>query len=143
MELIYLDASVLLSLLIADGHTASASAWYSGLRAAVVVSDLANLEVSAVASRHLRVGRLTRQQVDGALLDFDALRAGCERLTHSAADFQLGERLARDFPTNLAAADALHLASAKNAGATLATFDGRLAEAARGQGVEVVRFESD
>ena len=57
--LIYLDASVLLSLIIADAHTASASAWYSSLSAAVVVSDFASLEVSAVASRHLRVGRLT------------------------------------------------------------------------------------
>ena len=90
-----------------------------------------------MASRHLRVGRLTRQQVDGALLDYDALCAGCERLTPSAADFQLAERLARDFSTKLAAANALHLASAKNAGAALATFDARLAEAARGQGIEV------
>jgi len=134
--LIYLDASVLLSLVFADAHTASASVWYSGLRAAVIVSDFASLEVSAVASRHVRVGRLTQQQVDGALLDCDALRAGCERLTHSTADFQLAERLARDFSTKLAAADALHLASAKNAGAALATFDARLAEAARAQGVE-------
>jgi uncharacterized protein len=135
--LIYLDASVLLSLLIADANTASASAWYSGLRATVLVSDFANIEVSAVASRHLRVGRLTQRQVDGVLLDFDALRAGCERLTHSEADFQLAERLARDFSTKLAAPDALHLASAKNAGAALATFDQRLEEAARGQGVEL------
>ena len=137
MGLIYLDASVLLSLLIADAHTASASAWYSELRATVVVSDFANLEVSAVASRHLRIGTLTLGQVDGALVDFDALRAGCERLPHSATDFQLAERLVRDFSTKLSAPDALHLASAKNAGAALATFDARLAEAARGQGVEV------
>ena len=137
MGLIYLDASVLLSLLIADAHTASASAWYSGLRATVVVSDFANLEVSAVALRHLRVGRLTQRQVDGALLDFDALRDGCERLTHDAADFQLAERLVRDISTKLAVADALHLARAKNAGAALATFDERLAQAARAQGLEV------
>jgi predicted nucleic acid-binding protein len=43
----------------------------------------------------------------------------------------------REFSTNLTAPDALHLASAKNAGATLATFDARLADAARAQGVEV------
>ena len=40
----------------------------------------------------------------------------------------------RDFATKLTAPDALHLASAKNAGATLATLDARLVEAARGQG---------
>jgi predicted nucleic acid-binding protein len=65
------------------------------------------------------------------------MRANCERLSHGAADFLLAEHMVRDFSMKLAAADALHLASAKNAGAALATFDGRLAEAARTQGVEV------
>lgn len=65
------------------------------------------------------------------------MRANCERLSHGAADFLLAERIVRDFSTKLAAADALHLASAKNAGATLATLDARLAEAARAHGVEV------
>ncbi len=135
--MIYFDASVLVSLLVADAHTEKASAWYSGLSATVVVSDLANLEVSAVLSRHLRVGRLSQGGVESALLDFDAMRANCERLSHGAADFLLAERIVRDFSTKLAAADALHLASAKNAGATLATLDARLAEAARAHGVEV------
>jgi uncharacterized protein len=94
-----------------------------------------NLEVSAVISRCLRVGRLTKRLAEGALLDFDAIRANCERLSHGVGDFMLAERLIRDFATKLAAADALHLASAKTAGAALATFDARLAEAARGQGV--------
>jgi uncharacterized protein len=48
--------------------------------------------------------------------------------------------LVRDFATKLTAPDALHLASAKNAGATLATLDARLADAARGQGVEVAEL---
>ncbi len=139
--MIYLDASVLVSLLIADAHTPKVSSWYSGLSATVVVSDLANLEVSAVLSRDLRVGRLPQSAVENALLDFDAMRASCERLSHTTADFLLAERIVRDFSTKLAAADALHLASAKNAGAALATFDARLAEAARTQGVEAAAVE--
>jgi predicted nucleic acid-binding protein len=138
--LIYFDASVLLPLLIADAHTEKASAWYSGLSATVVVSDFANLEVNAVLWRHLRVGRLTQGEVENALLDFDAMRANCERLSHGPSDFLLAERLVRDFSTKLAAADALHLASAKNAGAALATFDARLAEAANGRGVALVEL---
>ena len=118
--MIYFDASVLVSLLVADAHTEKASAWYSGLSATVVVSDLANLGVSAVLSRHLRVGRLTQGGVESALLDFDAMRANCERLSHGAADCLLAERLVRDFSMKLAATHALHLASAKNAGAALA-----------------------
>jgi uncharacterized protein len=133
--LIYFDSSVLLPLLIADAHTDRASAWYVGLSATVVVSDFANLEVNAVLSRHLRVGRLTQGEVENALVDFDALRANCERLSHAASDFLLAERLVRNFSTKLAAADALHLASAKNAGAIFATVDARLAAAAQGLGV--------
>ena len=64
------------------------------------------------------------------------MRADCERLHHSSADFLLAQRLTRDASTKLAAADALHLASAKNAGAAIATFDLRLADAARAQGLE-------
>ena len=138
--MIYLDASVLVSLLVADAHTDRANAWYSSLSAPVIVSDLANLEVSAVLSRDLRDGRLDRESVDAALLDFDAMRAGCERLSHRSDDFRLAERIVRDFATKLAAADALHLASAKNAGADLATFDGRLAEAAQMQKVVLVEL---
>ena len=70
-------------------------------------------------SRHLRVARLTQGEVENTLLDFDPMRANCERLSHGPSDFLLAERLVRDFSTKLAAADALHLASAKNAGATL------------------------
>ena len=137
MGLIYLDASVLIPLLVADAHTTRAVAWYSNLNATLIVSDLANLEVSAVVSRDQRKGRFTREAAESALLDFDAMRANCERLSHGAADYLLAERLVRDFSMKLAAADALHLASAKNAGAALATLDERLADAARMQGVEV------
>jgi len=138
--LIYLDASVLVPLLVADAHTTRAVAWYSKLNAALIVSDLANLEVSAVAPRDQRRGRLTQEAAENALTDFDAIRANCDRWNHGAADFLLAQRLVRDFPNKLAAADALHLASAKNAGATLATLDARLADAARMKGVDVVEI---
>jgi predicted nucleic acid-binding protein len=63
------------------------------------------------------------------------LRAQCLSYAHGRDDFVLAELIARDFTTRLLAPDALHLASAKNAGATLATFDARLAEAAKPTGV--------
>jgi predicted nucleic acid-binding protein len=135
--LIYLDPSVLLPLVAADAHSARATVWYLGVSAALIVSDLANLEVSAVISRSVRAGRLSPRKAESALLDFDAMRAGCERLSHTIDDFLLAGRLVRDFGTKLAPADALHLASAKNAGAVMATFDRRLAEAARAQGVDL------
>lgn len=138
MGLIYLDASVVIPLLVADAHTQRALKWYSDGNEALIISDLAGLEVSAVILRDLRKGRFADEVAENALLDFDAMRANCERLSHGASDFSLAERLIRDFATKLAAADALHLASAKNAGATLATLDGRLAEAA-GAGGRAIR----
>ncbi|HEY1865192.1 MAG TPA: type II toxin-antitoxin system VapC family toxin [Roseiarcus sp.] len=137
MGLIYLDASVLIPLLVADAHTQRVVDWYSNGEGTLIVSDLANLEVSAVVLRDLRKGRFAEEVARNALLDFDAMCANCERLTHGAADFLLAQRLTRDYSTRLAAPDALHVASAKSAGAALATFDARLAEAALGQGVEV------
>jgi predicted nucleic acid-binding protein len=110
---------------------------YQDLRESVVVSDLASLEVCAVVSREFRAGRHTRASAEKAFADFEAFRAQSERLSHGPGEFALAEQLVRDFSTKLAAADALHLASAKNAKAALATFDARLAEAARAQGVEV------
>jgi len=138
---VYLDASVVLSIITADVHSDRAARWYAALQASVIISDLANLEVCAVISRELRAKRFSRPAADQALLDFDALRAASERATFGAQDFAIADRLVRDFATKLAAADALHLASALSAGATLATFDARLAGAARAEGVAVADID--
>jgi uncharacterized protein len=138
--IIYFDASVLVSIIIVDANSPNVGRWYESLSASVIVSDLANLEVSAVISREFRTRRYTRAQADKAVGEFDALRAQSDRMTHGPRDFDLAELLTRDYSTKLSAPDALHLASAKNAGAVLATLDVRLADAARAQGVEVARL---
>jgi predicted nucleic acid-binding protein len=138
--IVYLDTSVVLSIVALDSNSDKAGAWYESLQAAVVISDLADLEVCAVISRELRAKRFTRAAADKALADFDSLRAASERLTPGAQDFALADQLVRDYATKLSAPDALHLAAARNAGARLATFDVRLAEAARAQEVDVVEL---
>jgi len=135
--IVYLDASVLVSIVTLDANSEKAGRWYDGLVATVIISDLADLEVCAVISREFRARRFSRTSADQAFSDFDALRATSERLSHSTQDFALADRLVRDYSTKLSAPDALHLASAKNAAAAMATLDARLAEAARAQGVEV------
>ncbi len=135
--IVYLDASVILSIIALDANSEKAGRWYKDLSAAVVISDLASLEVCAVVSREFRARRYTPAAADRAIADFEALRAQSERMSHGQQDFSLSEQLVRDYSLKLAAADALHLASAKNAGASIATFDARLAEAAPAQGVEV------
>ena len=139
--IVYLDTSVIVSIITLDGNSKRAGRWYEGLYSPVIISDLANLEVCAVISRDLRSSRFSRAYADKARIDFDALRATSERWSHGAQDFTLADRLVRDYSTKLSAPDALHLASAKNASAALATFDDRLAGAARAQGVQVAEVE--
>jgi predicted nucleic acid-binding protein len=134
---VYFDTSTILSIILVDSHSEKAGRWYRSMQASVIVSDLAGLEVCAVVSRQFRAKRLSRSSADNALSDFEAFRAESERMTCGPNEFGLAEKLIRNFETKLSAPDALHLASAKNAGAALATLDVRLAEAARGQGVEV------
>lgn len=127
-------------MIIVDVNSPSVGRWYESLNASVIISDLANLEVSAVISREFRMRRYTRAQADKAVGEFDALRAHSDRMAHRPRDFDLAELLIRDYSTKLSAPDALHLASAKNAGAVLATLDPTLADAARAQGVEAAPF---
>jgi predicted nucleic acid-binding protein len=103
----------------------------------LIVSDFAVTEVAAVVMRDVRTGKLRRDDALQALADLDALRASCERLAHGPEDFRLAEVIVRDETTKLGAADALHLAGAVHAKAALATFDDRLAEAARARGVDI------
>jgi uncharacterized protein len=135
--LIYLDTSVLLSLLVKDSGTEGVRAWLANVAEPLVVSDLAALEFAAVLTRFLREGRLTAEGVTKAFRDFDDFRGDSEPLPQRPADFAVAERLARDFETKLSAPDALHLASAINARIALATLDKRLAQAAKGR-TEVV-----
>ncbi len=89
------------------------------------------MEVAAVVSRRLRQGLSSEDEARAILRDFDLLRNACGSHVHHRADSELADELVRQFPTKLAAPDALHLASAVNLDATLVTFDQRLAEEAR------------
>jgi len=137
---IYLDTSVLLTFVLEESGSEEVRNWLRRARGPFIVSDLARLEFSAVATRETRTGRYTTGDATRALAIFDRLRGHSLPLRHSRADFDLAEAFLRDFETKLRAPDALHLASARNAHAAFATLDLRLAEAGRAQGAEVVDF---
>jgi len=92
---------------------------------------------SEVVTRAGRTGRLNATDASAALASFDLLAARSRPLRHGPADFESAEKLVRHSTAKMAAPDALHLESAKNAGAALATFDARLADATRAQALEV------
>ena len=133
----YVDTSVLVAAVFEEPRSAGARDWLRRTSERIIVSDLAGLEVAAVVSRARRTRRFDDAAATRALANFDEVRGAALPLRHGRGDFQLADALVPDFSAKLAAADALHLASAKNAGAALATFDARLADAAREHGVEV------
>lgn len=133
----YVDTSILAAAIFEEPRSAAARDWFRQMSGRIMVGDLAGLELAAVVSRAVRMRRFDSDAAARALASFDEIRADSLPCSHGRGEFEFAERLIRDFSTKLAAADALHLATAKNAGAILATFDLRLAEAARGQGVEV------
>jgi hypothetical protein len=65
--IVYFDAPVVVSIIMVDAHSPMPGRWYEGLSASVIISDLANLEVSAVISREFRAKRYTRAQADKAV----------------------------------------------------------------------------
>ena len=134
---VYADTSVIAAVVFEEPGSEAARGWFRRTSQQIIVSDLARLEFAAVVSRAVRTGRFNDGQATRALASFDEFRAASLGPSHGRSDFELAEKLVRDYSTKLAAPDALHLASARNAGAALATFDTRLADAARAQGVEV------
>ena len=138
---VYADTSLLAATVFEEPRSGSARAWLKRTTQQLIVSDLARLEFAAVVSRAVRIGRFDVEAAGRALMGFDELREASLPMSHARDDFELAERLVRDFGTKLSAPDALHLASARNSGAALATFDVRLAQAARAQGVEVAELK--
>lgn len=107
---------------------------------AVFVSDLTVAEFHVTVSRKLKLNQL---DPESELVVRDAFQEHVEddvlrRVGLSSAHYDVAGHLAKGCPVMLRTLDALHIAVARELGATLATFDRRLAEAARALRLEVV-----
>jgi predicted nucleic acid-binding protein len=123
----YLDTSALVKLVVAEPETAALRAWLSKVNRDPVACDLARTEllraVRQAAPEHVRQAR--------AVLD---------SITLTALTTSLLEQAGRLGPTTLHSLDAIHLAAALDLGDDLnsvVTYDDRLAEAARSNGIAV------
>jgi uncharacterized protein len=140
----YLDASVMLPILVKEPASAVVDAFMSNVRQELWVSDFAAAEVASGVSRLVRAGRL--QAIDGAacLSDFDVWRAAMTRAVEiHAVDVRLAGAYVRRFDLALRAPDALHLAITRRLDVALATLDRRMAGAARELGVAVEELTTD
>ena len=127
-----------MALLVEEIGSPAADHWWQSSRGNRIIGVFAAAEVAAAISRGVRTRRFTEEQARVALDDFDLVRSFCDPLWPAPMAFELADSLVRDFALKLAAPDALHLASAMIADATLVTFDERLAKAARACGAWVV-----
>lgn len=137
---LYLDASALAKLYLPETGSDALNRVLEG-RSDLVVSDLAVTEIVSSVCRRRREGAVTDATV--ALLRRAVLAHLDEGLYRKAELFSTTHREAEGLlvslaPVPLRAADALHLALAKEAGAaTVLTYDRRLAEAASASGLRV------
>ncbi len=134
----YLDANVLISLFAPDIFTAPAEDILSAGTRDVFVSDFACAEFASGISRLVRMGTYGAGDAQAIFSSFDVWTArSTERIETLAADMKAAEAFVRRLDLALRAPDALHIAMAQRAGATLVTFDQKMVESARALGLQV------
>lgn len=134
--MIYLDASVIVPLFVAEPRSAEANARILGQ--ALVASPLSFAETSSAIGRRVRIQELRDIDAQSAFLALDAWAAEAVlsvELTNE--DFAAATGLIRRVDLALRTPDALHIAIAARWGAKLLTFDARMAAAATALGVNL------
>ena len=139
MTSVYLDASVLVSLHLRDANTGRALALFRGQVTDAVISDFGAAEVSSAVALNLRIGRLAREQAQSALRQFDEWIGRDVAVEHlDSADVALADAFIRRLDSTLRTPDALHLAIARRLSLPVATFDVKMAAAARNFGIKLL-----
>jgi uncharacterized protein len=138
---VYLDASILVALFTPDALSARVDANFRSNADAAVVGDFAAAEFASAVARKVRTGELTEMNARAVFSEFDewVARLGAMAEVRSA-DLVMAARFLRRLDLNLRAPDALNIAVAQRLGIAIATFDQRMAVAARRLGVPTARL---
>ena len=133
---LYLDASVLLPMIVQESASESIDVLMEGLGAPPIVSEFAAGEVASALSRLVRMKQLDAADVRARLLDFDAWCASDAMVVDvEASDIRLAAVFVRRLELGLRMPDALHAAICRRLDHTLVTLDLRLAGAASALGL--------
>ena len=135
---LYFDASVIVALFVIDPTSARAETFLLIRLEPNSVSDFGAAELSSAVARRVRMRELSGEEGQRALSNFDywLVRSASRELLR-ATDIEAADRILRQFLKNLRTPDGLHIAITQRLGATLVTFDRRMADSARALGVEV------
>jgi predicted nucleic acid-binding protein len=136
---IYLDASVLVPLIVPDAHSARADAFMDSGPPDLVLSDFAAAEFASAVARLVRMSELRPDEARTAFTTFDSWSAmATRRLTSDSDDTRLAESLLRGLDVPLSTPDVLNLAIVQRLGCDLATFDAKMALVAKRLGLAVI-----
>lgn len=140
--MIYLDTSAAVPMFVPEPASVAIDAWYEACAEPLIASDWIRTEFASALSIKERRGELTTRQARAAWKDFTAFcNAGIRLLPVSRPAFENAANMALDTASGLRAGDALHLASALEAGASgFATADMVLAGNAKAKGLDVKQF---
>jgi uncharacterized protein len=135
----YLDTSFIISAMMPDEVASEASrSWLDANDEGLVISHWVIAEVASALSIKVRTGQLTiGQRADAQQTWRNFQETSLALVEIKLEDFQTAARFAERHDLNLRAGDALHIAVAYAAGATLVTLDKRMAEAAVACGLVV------
>jgi predicted nucleic acid-binding protein len=137
---VYLDASILVALFTIDALTTRADSFLRKNPSVLIVSDFAAAEFSSVIARHVRTKDITKDDARLVFSNFDTWTArATQRAPIGTADIMAAEVLLRRLELSLRTPDALNIAITQRMGAMLATFDVKMAAAARTIGTEVAK----
>jgi predicted nucleic acid-binding protein len=135
---LYLDASVVVALVTRDAFTFRADSYLRAVTPVLIVSDFASAEFASVVARRVRMREISQSIARATFAALDAwITRSTERAETTTADVAAAALALRRLDLPLRTADALNIAIVQRIGATLMTFDEKMAASARALGVGV------
>jgi predicted nucleic acid-binding protein len=134
---VYLDASVLVALFTQDALSSRAERYLTRTAPILLVGDFAAAEFASAIARRVRMRELKRNEAEIAFATFDIwIARATSRVETLASDISTAAAYIRRLDLSLRTPDALNIAI-ERLGAELATFDEKMAAAARALGLAV------
>jgi len=132
----YADSSATVAAVSAESATPMLQDWIAGLGDSLMISDWVVTETAAALSQKRRLKIMSAEEHMRAAAGFEQqFAASALRVPVRRAQFLRAAQMTELFEAGLPAGDALHLAIAEAAGATLVTLDKRQAKAGTALGV--------
>ncbi|HET9113368.1 MAG TPA: type II toxin-antitoxin system VapC family toxin [Burkholderiales bacterium] len=131
--MLYLDTSFIAPLVLNEATSEEIETFVIRQPAEILaVSQWTRVEFASLVAREVRMKNFTLQIAGMVLEEFEALiNQSCQIWLPHAADYELARKFVTNFESGLRGGDALHLAIAKNQGASLLlTLDESLLNAA-------------